>query len=157
MAYLHPIISGKESRPNLTILVEAWVSKVNLSAEKSAESITLTLKDGKTFNLPAKEEIILCGGAIDTPKLLLHSGIGPKNDLESVGIKCVHDLPGVGENLLDHAESIIIWELNAPMPPETTMHSDAGLFVDRDGDGVADLMFHTYQVSSISRLSRGPN
>ncbi|TGZ81287.1 alcohol oxidase [Ascodesmis nigricans] len=150
VAYLHPIISGEEHRPNLTILVETWVSKLNLttspSGEKSAHSITITLKSGETRQLSARSEIILCGGAIDTPKLLLHSGIGPKADLEKIGIPCVHDLPGVGENLLDHPESIIIWELKEPMPTETTMHSDAGLFVDRDGDGIADLMFHTYQI-----------
>lgn len=119
MAYLHPIISGKEHRPNLTILVEAWVSRLNLvdadpssappestgssvPITKKAESITLTLKDGKTFNLGARNEIILCGGAIDTPKLLLHSGIGPKEELEKIGIKVQHNILGVGENLMDH-------------------------------------------------------
>merc|ERR1711964_200237 len=73
--------------------------------------------------------------------------------------------PGVGENLIDHPESIIMWELNAPIPPQTTMDSDAGIFLRREikdaatnntdpalnpkriPDGtIADIMMHCYQI-----------
>ncbi|KAA8906817.1 choline dehydrogenase [Sphaerosporella brunnea] len=160
VAYLHPIFSGEEKRGNLLVLTEAWVSRVNLSAQassqraKKAESITLTLKSGKKLNLAAKHEIILCGGSIDTPKLLLHSGIGPAGQLSSLGIPVQHNLAGVGENLLDHPESIIIWELHEAMPPETTMHSDGGIFLDRTGTGAPDLMMHTYQIPFCVNTSR---
>jgi choline dehydrogenase len=91
--------------------------------------------------------VILCAGAIDTPRLLLYSGIGPARPLEDLGIDVVHDLPGVGENLLDHPESIILWELVRPLGPQTTMHADCALFVNRlEEDERPDLMYHTYQI-----------
>jgi choline dehydrogenase-like flavoprotein len=84
---------------------------------------------------------------------MLLSGIGPKDQLDSLSIPLVHDLPGVGENLLDHPESIIMWELNAPIPPQTTMDSDAGIFLRREvfnargnDKNIADIMMHCYQI-----------
>lgn len=150
VAYLHPIIRGDEKRDNLVVLTDAWVSRVNVSAsgslDKKAESVDITLKSGFKLTLAAKTEIVLCAGAVDTPRLLLLSGIGPAKQLQDLAIPVVHDLPGVGENLLDHPESIILWELHGPMPSETTMDSDAGIFLDRAGTGNADIMMHTYQV-----------
>ncbi|KAL7268559.1 hypothetical protein RUND412_008814 [Rhizina undulata] len=147
VAYLHDVFAGKENKRGLTVLVNAWVGKLIVEGrEKNAKSLEITFSNGERRVLSAKKEVILCGGAIDTPRLFLLSGIGPSKQLEDLGIDVVHDLPGVGENLLDHPETIIIWELNGPMPEETSMHSDAGIFIDRDGDGVADLMMHTYQI-----------
>jgi choline dehydrogenase len=75
------------------------------------------------------------------------SGIGPAGALEELDIEVVHDLSAVGENLLDHPESIIIWELVRPLGPETTMQADCALFVNRLGeDERPDLMYHTYQI-----------
>jgi choline dehydrogenase-like flavoprotein len=152
VAYLHPWIRGDEKRPNLTVLTEAWVNKVNVEGDK-VTGINLTTKSGANFKLKAKTEVILCAGAVDTPRLLLHSGIGPRGQLEDLGIEVVKDIPGVGENLLDHPESIIMWELNKPMPTETTMESDAGIFLRREiadkynGDKrMADIMMHCYQI-----------
>ncbi|MDT0305328.1 GMC family oxidoreductase N-terminal domain-containing protein, partial [Streptomonospora sp. DSM 45055] len=83
----------------------------------------------------------------DTPRLLLLSGVGPPEDLRAVGIEAAHALPGVGENLLDHPESVIMWETAREVPETTVMHSDGGLFVRRDAaDERPDLMFHIYQV-----------
>jgi choline dehydrogenase-like flavoprotein len=96
---------------------------------------------------------------------MLLSGLGPASQLSSLSIPVVKDLPGVGENLLDHPETIIIWELNQPVPPnQTTMDSDAGIFLRReppnaagrkatptnphglpDAD-IADVMMHCYQI-----------
>ncbi|KAH7161600.1 hypothetical protein EDB81DRAFT_349433 [Dactylonectria macrodidyma] len=153
VAYIHPILRGEERRPNLTVLTEAHVSKL-LVENDVASGIVLTLKSGEKHTLNARKETILCAGAVDTPRLLLHSGIGPRAQLESLGIPVVKDIPGVGENLLDHPESIIMWELNRPVPAnQTTMDSDAGIFLRReptnaagnDGDS-ADLMMHCYQI-----------
>lgn len=153
VAYIHPILRGSEGRPNLTILTGAWVSKINVSGDR-ATGITLTLANGQQRTLIAKAETILCAGAIDTPRLMLLSGLGPKEQLSSLQIPVVKDIPGVGSNLLDHPESIIIWELNQPVPAnQTTMDSDAGIFLRRevhnargaDGDAT-DLMMHCYQI-----------
>jgi choline dehydrogenase-like flavoprotein len=102
---------------------------------------------------------------VDTCRLLLLSGIGPSKQLIDLSIPVIHSLPGVGENLLDHPETIIMWELNAPIPPQTTMDSDAGIFLRRElpnaatsntdpslnpkglPDGtIADVMMHCYQI-----------
>lgn len=153
VAYIHPILRGEEKRPNLTVLTEAWVSKLHVENDV-ATGIDVTLKSGQKRFLKPGKEIVLCAGAIDTPRLMLLSGIGPKAELEKVGIPVVKDLPGVGENLLDHPESIIMWELSKPVPPnQTTMDSDAAIFLRREptnaagaGDGDADIMMHCYQI-----------
>ncbi|KFY66959.1 hypothetical protein V496_01833 [Pseudogymnoascus sp. VKM F-4515 (FW-2607)] len=157
VAYIHPILSGKEKRPNLTILTNAWVGKVNVTGDR-VTGVNVALQSGERLVLKAKKETILCGGAVDTARLLLLSGIGPAEDLSKLNIPVVKDIPGVGENLQDHHESIIIWELNRPVPQnQTTMDSDAGIFLRREKpnsateggipDGnIADTMMHCYQI-----------
>ncbi|SPO02041.1 related to cellobiose dehydrogenase [Cephalotrichum gorgonifer] len=151
-AYIHPILNG-EARPNLTILTQAWVSKIHVEND-TAVGADLTLKSGQKLRLNPRKEIILCAGAVDTPRLMLHSGLGPRSQLEDLGITVVKDIPGVGENLLDHPESIILWRLKEPVPfNQTVMDSDAGVFIRRepvnaagdDGDA-ADIMMHCYQI-----------
>ncbi|KAH0563198.1 hypothetical protein GP486_002229 [Trichoglossum hirsutum] len=162
VAYLHPIIRGEEKRPNLTILVEAWVSRVNVE-EGVVTGVNVSLKNGEKLRVKANKEVVLSAGAVDTPRLLLLSGIGPRKQLLDLGIPVVKDVPGVGENLLDHPESIIIWELNKPIPQESTMDSDAGVFLRREvrdargGDGeYADMMMHCYQIPfCLNTASRG--
>jgi choline dehydrogenase len=103
--------------------------------------------DGRPATVRAERELLLCAGAIDTPRLLMLSGIGPADELRALGIEVRADLPGVGENLLDHPESVIVWETAGPLPPNSAMDSDAGLFLRRDTrQPRPDLMFHFYQV-----------
>ncbi|KAE8141471.1 hypothetical protein BDV38DRAFT_206587 [Aspergillus pseudotamarii] len=161
VAYIHPILRGEEKRPNLTILTNAWVSRVNVEGD-AVTGVNLTLQSGAKHTLRAKKETILCAGAVDTPRLMLLSGLGPQNQLSSLGIEVVRDIPGVGENLLDHPETIIMWELNRPVPPnQTTMDSDAGIFLRRElpnaagSDGrSADVMMHCYQIPFDLNTSR---
>ncbi|KAI9842606.1 MAG: hypothetical protein M1837_007044 [Sclerophora amabilis] len=160
VAYIHPILRGEEKRPNLTILTHAWVDKVNVLGDE-VTGVSLALQNRAQLTITPKEETILCAGAVDTPRLLLHSGIGPRRQLEDLGIPVVKDVPGVGENLLDHPESIIMWELEKPVPSETTMDSDAGLFLrrelpnahGRDGE-YADIMMHCYSIPFCLNTSR---
>jgi choline dehydrogenase len=143
VAYLHPILAH---RANLTILTETRALRVEIEGGR-ATGVRVGGADGPPRVLRSTGEVILCAGAIDTPRLLLYSGIGPARQLEDLGIDVVHDLPGVGENLLDHPESIILWELVRPLGPQTTMHADGALFVNRLGeDERPDLMYHTYQI-----------
>ena len=167
VAYIHPILRGDEHKPNLTILTNAWVSKVNIKHDVCT-GINLTLQSGDKLTLTARKETILCAGAVDTPRLLLLSGVGPKEQLNDLKIPMVSDIKGVGSNLQDHPESIIMWELSKPVPPnQTTMDSDAGIFLRRqppnaasktdpknnpfnpqqlsEGD-IADVMMHCYQI-----------
>ena len=153
VAYIHPILRGDENRPNLTVLTNAWVEKLNLSGSK-VTGLNVKQQDGTRHTIRPKCETILCAGAVDTPRLMMLSGLGPKQQLSDLGIPVLHDLPGVGENLLDHPESIILWELNKPVPvAQTTMDSDAGIFLRRevpnaagDDSDIADIMCHCYQI-----------
>ncbi|OON74420.1 GMC family oxidoreductase [Streptomyces tsukubensis] len=142
VAYLHPFLD----RPNLHIMLETWAHKLEFEGAR-ATGVRVRTKDGEEITVNARQEVLVCAGAVDSPRLLLHSGIGPRADLEALGIPVVRDLPGVGENLLDHPESVIVWETNGPIPENSAMDSDAGLFVRRDPESEGpDLMFHFYQI-----------
>lgn len=142
VAYLHPFMD----RPNLRLLLETWAYRLELDGTR-ATGVRVRAADGTESCVRARREVLVCAGAVDTPRLLLHSGIGPRADLEALGIPVTHDLPGVGENLLDHPESVIVWETDGPIPENSAMDSDAGLFVRRDPDHQGpDLMFHFYQI-----------
>ncbi|NEW77423.1 GMC family oxidoreductase [Streptomyces rhizosphaericus] len=143
VAYLHPFLD----RPNLHLMLETWAYKLELDDTGRVTGVHVRAKDGEEILVRAETEVLVCAGAVDTPRLLMHSGIGPKADLEALGIPAVHDLPGVGENLLDHPESVIVWETDGPIPDNSAMDSDAGLFIRRDPESRGpDLMFHFYQI-----------
>lgn len=99
-AYL-PLMEG---RPNLQIIYGAWVSRIGFSGTRAE---TVTYISGTGNHTVKSREIILSGGALNTPKLLLLSGVGPKDQLSGLGIPVVADIPYIGENLRDHALSII--------------------------------------------------
>lgn len=91
--YLWPI----GERRNLTIITEAHVRLVLLSG-KRASGVEYT-RSGQTLEAHVTREVLLCGGAFNSPQLLMLSGIGPAHELGKHGIPVVHELPGVGENL----------------------------------------------------------
>ncbi|KAG8157305.1 hypothetical protein KVR01_012689 [Diaporthe batatas] len=86
-------------RANVKIIPNAWVKKVNFEG-KTATGVEYVL-DGQTQTINA-DEVIVSGGAVNTPKLLLLSGVGPEAQLSKLGINVVHDSPEVGRNLRDH-------------------------------------------------------
>ncbi|MBB3236739.1 GMC family oxidoreductase [Phyllobacterium endophyticum] len=69
------------------------------------------IKDGRRATIRAEREVILCAGAINSPRLLMLSGIGPAAHLQKVGVPVIHDLPGVGQNLQDHMDVYLVYEL----------------------------------------------
>ncbi|MEV8122909.1 GMC oxidoreductase [Streptomyces sp. NPDC085944] len=145
VAYLHPHIEAGD-RPNLTLLLETWAYRLELDGNRATGVRVRTADDGEQL-ISARREVVVCAGAVDSPRLLMLSGIGPRQDLEALGIPVVHDLPGVGENLQDHPESVIVWETERPLPENSAMDSDAALFVRRDAtQDLPDLMFHFYQI-----------
>ena len=160
IAYLHPIFRGEERRPNLTVLTDAWVSKIHISND-AAVGVDVALKSGRKHTLRSRKEIILSAGAIDTPRLLLLSGIGPKDHLRSVDIPLVKDIPGVGENLKDHPLTTMLYELNGPAPLNTAMNSDACTFFRSkpfnyggDDGHIPDSMLHMFQIPFCDDLKR---
>ncbi|WP_224760501.1 GMC family oxidoreductase [Salinibacterium sp. ZJ450] len=96
--YIHP----NRKRPNLTVLTGALTTKVEFDGTTATGVIYE--RDGQTVRASAKREVILSAGALQTPQLLQISGVGPAGLLREHGIDLVHDLPGVGENLMDHVQ-----------------------------------------------------
>ncbi|MEH7334104.1 choline dehydrogenase [Neobacillus drentensis] len=158
-AYLHPAMV----RQNLTVKTRAFVTSIDIDGRR-ANGVTYR-RNGKTHHVTAGE-VILAGGAINTPQLLQLSGVGDADYLRSIGIKPVVHLPGVGENLQDHLEVYIQHACPLPvsqqpnlkksrMPwiglqwilgrtgPAATNHFEGGGFV-RSNEEVAypNLMFH---------------
>jgi choline dehydrogenase len=155
-AYLHPV----RSRPNLEIRCKTFVTRVVFEGTRA---VGVEVEGGGVVRAA---EVILCGGAINSPQLLQLSGVGDAQELEAVGVSVVHDLPAVGENLQDHLEVYIQHASTRPVSvqpalkkwrrpeigarwlflrsgPGATNHFEAGGFV-RSNDEVAypNLMFH---------------
>jgi choline dehydrogenase len=95
-AYLRPALG----RPNLTVRTDALATKVLV--ENGRTTGVRFIADGKEEEALAQREVILCGGAVNSPQLLMLSGLGPADHLRSLGIDVVADLPSVGTGLQDH-------------------------------------------------------
>lgn len=95
-AYLHPALH----RPNLTVLRRTEASRIVIESGRAVG--VQAVQDGKPVFLRAGREVIVCGGAVKSPQLLMLSGIGPADRLRSLGIPVVADLEGVGRNLQNH-------------------------------------------------------
>jgi choline dehydrogenase len=158
-AYLHPV----ESRPNLEVRCRAFVSRILFDGRR-ARGVEVDER-GRSRTIEA-DELILCGGAVNSPQLLQLSGVGNARELEALGIDVVHDLPGVGENLQDHLEVYVQYESKLPVSvapalkwrnrpavafkwlflrsgPGATNHFEGGGFVRSNEDvEYPNLMFH---------------
>jgi len=108
-AYLRPV----QDRPNLTVTTGATTTKVNV---RNSRAVSVNyLHHGRLEQAVANREVILCGGTVNSPHLLLLSGIGPVDELRLCGIDIVHELPGVGKNLQDHLGGYMRWAINQPI------------------------------------------
>ncbi len=107
-AFLKPAMT----RPNLTVITGAHVTRVRLEGRR-ATGVDY-LENSATARVDAGE-VILCGGAVNSPQLLLLSGIGPAAELEASGVPVAADLPGVGRNLQDHLMVTVNYECKKPV------------------------------------------
>lgn len=108
-------LSKALKRKNLVVRTEALVNKINFDEAKTAVGVTYDLKGDDTFKpftakLKAGGEVLVTGGAIGSPQILMCSGIGPADHLADLGIPVVADLPGVGENLQDHPAAVVSYK-----------------------------------------------
>jgi choline dehydrogenase len=156
-AYLHPVMK----RPNLRVETRAFATKILFEGGRA-----VGVEYGHRGRKVRAGEVVLCGGAINSPQLLQLSGIGAASELGALGIDVVADLPGVGENLQDHLEVYIQHSATQPVTmapyfamkrrpfvglqwllrktgPGATNHFEAGGFV-RGNDDVKypNLMYH---------------
>jgi choline dehydrogenase len=155
-AFLRPA----EKRGNLTVLTETRVARVTFDGDRATG---VQLEDGTAY--AAGSEVILCAGAIETPRLLLLSGVGAADHLRGHGIGVVSDLPGVGQNYQDHLESTVQGEtidalsilgqdkglaavrhMLQYMTTRTGLLAsnvvESGGFVDVSDTGIPDVQFH---------------
>ncbi|MSQ89215.1 MAG: choline dehydrogenase [Betaproteobacteria bacterium] len=114
-------LRSAEKRANLTVLTSALALKI-LFAGKQANGVEYE-QQHKKFTAQAKREVILCGGAINTPQLLQLSGVGPAALLREHGIAVVLDQPGVGEHLQDHFQARIVLKCTQPITVNDDMQS----------------------------------
>lgn len=104
LAYLEPV----KNRKNLTIRLGAAVTRIVLEGSRAVGVEIVTAKGIEIIR--AEREVLVCSGAIGSPKLLLQSGIGPADHLKSAGVAVQHDLAGVGSNMQDHLDLFVISE-----------------------------------------------
>ncbi len=158
-AYLHPVLK----RPNLTLITRAMANKIIFEGNK-AVGVSYTHRK-KVMEVRGRE-IILCGGAFNSPQLLQLSGVGNENELKPLGVDMVHHLPGVGEHMQDHLEVYVQYGCSQPVSmspglkyrnrpwigfqwlflrrgPGATNHFEGGGFARSNADvKYPNLMFH---------------
>ncbi len=158
-AYLHPVLD----RPNLEVRCHTFVNRVVFERNRA---VGVEVVHGRRTDTIRAGEVILCGGAINSPQLLQLSGVGNARELGALGVNVVQNLPGVGENLQDHLEVYVQYASKLPVSvapalkwrnrpsvglqwllfrsgPGATNHFESGGFI-RSNDKVAypNLMFH---------------
>jgi choline dehydrogenase len=152
-AFLRPALS----RPNLTLLLNTNVVKLNFKGTRCV-GVKLMI-DGAIKNIAADKEVILAAGTINSPKLLMLSGVGEAKALRSFGIDVVENLPGVGENLQDHVlVSGVVFKYKGKMPdrPADSNAVEAEAFLSSGlSDGIdISLVLHQLPVVSPEVASR---
>ncbi|MBK0329610.1 GMC family oxidoreductase N-terminal domain-containing protein [Rhodobacteraceae bacterium F11138] len=140
--YLRPALDN----PNLTVLLRAKTT--GLVMEGTACRGVNILVDGEHRTIRAGAEVILCAGAIDTPRLLMLSGIGNADELAEVGISSHTNLPGVGQNLQEHILlGGMIYEAREPIaPPAHNLEGSTFFWKSRPELTAPDLMFVSIQI-----------
>lgn len=137
-AFLRPILD----RPNLTVTTSALVTRLLFDGTRTVG--VEYLHDGAIHQSFVYQEVILSAGAIDSPKLLMLSGIGHADRLQALDIPVVVDLPGVGQNLQDHLHVAVAHQATQDLQPAPTSNiAEAGLFLHTEGrlDAAPDLQF----------------
>jgi choline dehydrogenase len=117
-AYLRPVLG----RPNLTVTTDALVTRL-LLANGRCTAVEYEAA-GERLTAQASESVVLTAGAIDSPKLLMLSGVGGPTSLEKLDITTEVALPGVGENLQDHPLTGVVYSAAQAMPDGVNNHSD---------------------------------
>ncbi|PPF39661.1 choline oxidase [Pseudoclavibacter sp. AY1H1] len=137
-AYLHDNLD----RPNLTVVLSSIVERLTIEGGR-VTGVLVRPERGEAHQITARREVVLSCGAIDTPALLQRSGIGPAEVLRAAGVEPILDLAGVGENLQDHAEGLVVWEASGERSEVCATGWDAGYVVRVDPESaVPDISTH---------------
>ena len=109
VAFLNPV----RSRSNLQIITKALVTRIDLEG-KEVRSVTYQDQSGAEQTIRVRREVVLSGGAINSPQVLMLSGIGEPDHLKAHGIDPIHALPAVGKGLQDHLQARLVYKCNEP-------------------------------------------
>lgn len=155
-AYLHPRVGDE----NLTLRTGVWVTRLVMDGTRATGVEVAARGDGADAEVIEADEVVLAAGALDSPRVLLLSGIGPRAHLRELGIDVTVDLPGVGENLHDHLLVPVIAETTArPIPapepgmPVTQMHHFSTF---REGSDVPDTQPIYFSVPMVGEGQEAP-
>ena len=145
VAYLKPA----RGRDNLRIVTHAQVDRITLDG-KRATGVEYTDRSGQVQVVDATREVILCGGSINSPQLLMLSGIGEAAQLADHGIKTVQDLVGVGKNMQDHLQARLVYKCNEP-----TLNDEVSSLRGQARIGLKYLMFRSGPMTMAASLATG--
>ncbi len=145
VAYLNPV----KKRPNLRIVTHAQVDRILLDGRR-ATGVRYTDRAGRPQTVTANREIVLSGGAINSPQLLMLSGIGEADQLSEHGLTVAHDLPGVGKNLQDHLQARLVYKCNEP-----TLNDEVSTLIGQARIGLKYLMFRAGPMTMAASLATG--
>ena len=141
VGYLRPAMS----RPNLRVVTNALTERITFDGRR-ATGVVFRLDGGERRTARAASEVILCGGAVNSPQLLMLSGIGPAAQLAAHGIDVVHDLPGVGQSLQDHYSAPLKFKCTLPITVNDVMQSNLKKLK-------AGLQYYTFKNGPLATIS----
>jgi len=170
VSYLHPAME----RENLTVMPYMHAERVIFEGTRAVGVVASRL--GEPQELRAEREVILCGGAYNSPQLLMLSGVGPAEHLQMREIEVLLDQPAIGENLSDHPATQLVWTTPEPeslllaLEPEALAEFEAtqtGVFTSnlaesggfarvQDGAPAPDIQFHVAPVQIVEEGMRDP-
>jgi choline dehydrogenase len=145
VAYLNPV----KKRPNLQIITHAQVDRVVLDG-KRATGVVYTDRSGNQQTVTANREIVLSGGAINSPQLLMMSGIGEADQLSEHGIEVRQDLHGVGKNMQDHLQARLVYKTHEP-----TLNDEVSSLLGQARIGLKFALFRAGPMTMAASLATG--
>lgn len=145
VAYLNPV----RKRENLKIITHAMVQKVDIQ-EGRAVAVLYKDRSGDTKHIAARREIILSGGSINSPQILMMSGIGEAAQLADHGIEVKKDLYGVGKNLQDHLQARLVYKCNEP-----TLNDEVRTLFGQAKIGLKYALFRSGPMTMAASLATG--
>ncbi|MEW9918136.1 GMC family oxidoreductase [Marimonas sp. MJW-29] len=145
VAYLNPA----RKRPNLRIITHAQVDRIIIENNR-ATGVSYADRGGQIQTIRANREIVLSGGSINSPQLLMLSGIGEAEQLSEHGIEVLRDLPGVGKNMQDHLQARLVYKCNEP-----TLNDEVSTLMGQARIGLKYLLFRAGPMTMAASLATG--
>ena len=145
VAYLRPA----RKRRNLRVITHALVQRIVIE-DGRARGVVYQRPDGDALLVRARREVVLSAGTINSPQILMLSGIGAGDQLRRHGIDVVNDLPGVGQNLQDHLQARLVFKCREP-----TMNDEVNSYWKQLKIGVNYLLFRSGPMTAAASLAAG--